>query len=79
MESLGTSRSTTIRLMIDDCLFVAASVDEIKQKIFRRDAFRCNSNFNSLGLVAKANSATVHCGYHSYKYEQVRKKCARHA
>ena len=41
--------------MIDDCLFVAASVDEIKKKIFRRDAFRCNSNFNSPGLVAEAN------------------------
>ena len=24
-------------------------------------------------------SSGGHCGYHGYKYEQVRKKCARHA
>ena len=41
--------------MIDDGLFVAASSDENKTIKDFWDAFRCNSNFHSPGLVAKAN------------------------
>ena len=40
-----------INSLVDDCLFVAASFDEIKEKIFR-EAFRCTSNFHNPGLVA---------------------------